>query len=159
MLGSTFGAGPGASVSATNPRSVAQTVHRHGNKIKSPTQVRVQGIKSVEEPTCRSRGPRSSQKSKIPPGEKLPLPGRRARRGWGLPRKRTSKMSRQGLPGLAEAKPPHPTTPPRPTSSIDAVSSRKVTKWQPFATWQPLSTRNTYRRHPSCDMSSGQARS
>ena len=94
-------------VGATNPGSVAQTVHRHGNKITAPDHARMQETKIIEGPTCRSRGPRSSQRSKIPPGEKPPLPGRRARQVRGHPQKKTSKTSRQGLPRLTEAKPPH----------------------------------------------------
>ena len=36
MLSSTFGVGPGASVSATNPGSVAQTMHGRKDEIEAP---------------------------------------------------------------------------------------------------------------------------
>src|SRR5215216_3223548 len=81
MLRNTFGAGPKASVGATNPGSVAQTVHRHKSKIEAPAQVRVQKIKRFEEPACSSERLRPSQRSKIPPREEPPLPNRRARQG------------------------------------------------------------------------------
>src|SRR4051812_92097 len=79
MLDNAFGAGPGASVGATNPGSVPQTVHRHGDEIGAPTEVRIQGTKISKEPTRRPEGQRSNQRSKIPSGEGPPFPGRR---GW-----------------------------------------------------------------------------
>ena len=66
-------------VGATNPGSVAQTVHMHENKIEAPAQVRVQEPKKFEGPTCRSEGPRTSQESRISSREKPPLPGRQSR--------------------------------------------------------------------------------
>ena len=63
-------------VGATNPGSVAQTVHRHGNKIEAPAQVRVQGIKRFKAPARVSETPRSSQRSRISPRERPPLLGR-----------------------------------------------------------------------------------
>jgi len=49
-LGSAFGAGPGASVGATDPGRVDLTMHRHKIKIGTPEQE----TKRLEEPTSRS---------------------------------------------------------------------------------------------------------
>jgi hypothetical protein len=129
---------PGASVGATNPGSVALTVHRHENKITTPRPCQDTRNQDLRRTSMLIK----KAKTKT---EKHPLPGRRTWQGQGLPRKKAFKTSRQGLPGLTRAKTPHQAISPRPTSLINAVSSRKVTKWQPFATWQPLSTGNTYR--------------
>ena len=102
--GSVFGAGPGASVGTTNPGSVAQTVHRHGNKIEAPTQVRIQGIKRFKGPASISERPRSSQRSRISPRERPLSRAGEPGQGRGQPQKQTTKASRQGLPGLTEAK-------------------------------------------------------
>ena len=74
-LSSTFAAGPGASVGATNLGSVAQIVHRHGNEIEAPTQVKIQETKRYEGPTCRLDGPKTSQGIRVSSGEETSLAG------------------------------------------------------------------------------------
>ena len=68
-------------VSATNPRSIALTMHRRKIKIAAPIQDKLQETKRFIEPISRSEGPRPSQKSKMSSRERPPLSGRRVQQG------------------------------------------------------------------------------
>ena len=76
---------------------------------------------------------KTSQRRKILLREKLPCgagePGKD-----GVTPEASLRVIPAGLPGLAEAEPPHRTISSQRTSSISAVSSSKVTKWLLSAT-------------------------
>jgi hypothetical protein len=129
-------------IGATDPGSIARTVHRPETRLRDQDHTKKGGSIPLKDPSASQEGQGEPEERGIAKGRTY-LAGQASLVGLGFAPEASSQIVPAGLPGLAEAT--HSTTPPhkRRKSLIKVVSSSKVTKWLLSATWQPLPTANT----------------
>ena len=94
MLSSVFGAGPGASIGATNPGSVAQTVHRYKRKIDAPAKSEFKGSKDSKDQHADRRDQDQTREAEYRQEREASLAGQASpAQGKATPRSKQSKCS------------------------------------------------------------------